>query len=108
MVGGLEPAGVPNIPYFIETSSANMTTTKNPAVTKMVFTNGGLRMFSSRRFGFCFMTPGRGGSEHNAIDANVSMITLIHKSCSTVNGALTLNNKMPRNVIARALTLIVS
>ena len=53
-------------------------------------------------------TPGRGGSEHKAIDANVSMITLIQSNCNTVNGALTLKNRIPRNVIARALTLIVN
>ena len=36
-------------------------------------------MFSSRRLGGRRITPGRGGSEHRAIDANVSMMTLIHK-----------------------------
>ena len=36
------------------------------------------------------------------------MMTLIHSSCSTVNGGLTPNSNGPRKAIVRALTLIVS
>ena len=43
----------------------------------------------------------------SAIDANVSMITLIHRSCKIVNGGRMLKNG-PRSAIARALTLIVN
>ncbi len=64
-------------------------------------------MFSSRRFGGRRITPSRGGSEQSAIDANVSMMTLIHSSCSTVNGGLTPKNG-PRKAMVRALTLIVN
>jgi hypothetical protein len=64
-------------------------------------------MFSSLRFGGIRIRPDRGGSEHSAIAANVSMITLIHKSCSTVNGGRTPKNG-PKNAIVSALTLIVS
>ena len=39
--------------------------------------------------------PVRGGSEHRAIDANVSMMTLIHSSCSTVNGGLDAEERIP-------------
>ena len=38
---------------------------------------------------------------HSAIAANVSMMTLIHSSCSTVNGGLTPRNG-PRNAIVSA------
>ena len=73
----------------------------------MVQSIGRVRMFSSRRLGGRCISPGRGGSEHRAIDANVSMMTLIHSSCRTVNGGLTPKNG-PRKAMVRALTLIVS
>ena len=67
-------------------------------------------MLSSRLLGLAGAKSAvsRAGSEQRAIDANVSMITLIHSNCSTVNGALTPNSMGPRNATARALTLIVS
>src|SRR5205823_7578043 len=88
-------------------SSAIITTTKNAAVVKMVVSIGLVTILSSRRFGFIFISPSRGGSEQSAIDANVSMITLIHSNMSTVNGGLIPRNG-PRNAMVRALTLIVS
>src|SRR5262245_1670133 len=80
---------------------------KNAAVEKIVPNIGRVRMLSSRRLGGSRISPGRGGSEQSAIAANVSMMTLIHKSCKIVNGGFT-PKKGPRNAIARALTLMVS
>src|SRR5262245_36802968 len=77
---------------FIPASSAIITTTKNAAVLKMVTSIGLVRMFSSLRLGGNNITPSRGGSEHSAIDANVSMITLIQSNCSTVKGGSMLKN----------------
>ena len=72
-----------------------MTTTKNAAVPKIVTSIGRVRMFSSRRLGGRRITPSRGGSEQSAIDAKVSMMTLIHSSCSTVNGGLHAERTVP-------------
>ena len=71
------------------TSSPSITTTKNAAVMKMVPTIAGVTMLSSRLLGGSRIRPGRGGSLHRAMEAKVSMMTLIQSSCSTVNGAST-------------------
>ena len=75
---------------------------KKPAVERIVRCMSRVKMLSSLRFGLRSMRPGRGGSEQSAIDANVSMMTLIHKSCRIVNGGFT-PKKGPRNAIAKAL-----
>src|SRR4051812_10456098 len=85
-----------------------MVTTKNTAVLRIVVFIAGVRISSSFFLGGKLITPSRGGSEHNAIEANVSMITLIHSSCSTVNGALTPKSNGPRKAMVNALTLMVS
>src|SRR5207253_1991150 len=98
----------PNQPKFsIPINKVSITTTKNPAVVKIVLTIAGVRMFSSFFLGGTRMTLSRGGSLHRAIDANVSMMTLIHNNCNTVNGGFTPKNG-PRNAITSALTLIVN
>src|SRR5437867_8139675 len=78
------PGSVSHQPFSRPGSSTIITTMKNAAVVKMVRTMGGVRILSSRRLGFCIIRPARGGSEQRAIAANVSMITLIHKSCNIV------------------------
>src|SRR5258708_3964879 len=82
-LGFSPPANQPQ--YSIPASSPIITTMKNAAVDTIVVIIAGVRIFSSLRLGGRLITPARGGSEHSAIDANVSMITLIHNSSTTVN-----------------------
>jgi len=79
------PVPARNPPNFIATSRAQHDDDKKLAVMKIVPDIAGVKIFrraswagrSSRR---------RGRLEHNAIDAKVSMMTLIHNSCMHVNG----------------------
>src|SRR5262245_20207161 len=105
--GLTDPSPANQRPYSIPASSAIITTMKKTAVERIVFIIAGVRMFSSLRLGGRFITPARGGSEHSAIEANVSMMTLIHNSCRTVKGGRTPKNG-PRKAIVRALTLMVN